>query len=66
MATAHNPTLIQAERGVEAARGRQWQSGLYPNPTVGYEGKRSGVECTAAASRDFLWSSRSFSAANSD
>ena len=45
MATAHNPTLIQAQRAVEAARGRQWQSGLYPNPTVGYEGEeiRGGV-----------------------
>ena len=39
MATAHNPTLDQAQRAVEAARGRQRQSGLYPNPTVGYEGE---------------------------
>ena len=45
MATAHNPTLGQAQRAVESARGRQWQSGLYPNPTVGYEGEeiRGGV-----------------------
>src|ERR1700739_4888414 len=39
MATEHNPTLDQAQRAVETARGRQWQSGLYPNPTVGYEGE---------------------------
>jgi outer membrane protein, heavy metal efflux system len=39
MATAHNPTLDQARRAVEAARGRKRQSGLYPNPTVGYEGE---------------------------
>jgi cobalt-zinc-cadmium efflux system outer membrane protein len=39
MATAHNPTLAQAQRAVEAARGRQQQSGLYPNPTVGYSGE---------------------------
>jgi cobalt-zinc-cadmium efflux system outer membrane protein len=39
MATAHNPTLGQAQRGVEAARGRERQSALYPNPTVGYEGE---------------------------
>jgi len=39
MATAHNPTLGQAQRAVEAARGRERQSGLYPNPTVGYEGE---------------------------
>ncbi|HEV2732366.1 MAG TPA: hypothetical protein VGV15_20230, partial [Terriglobales bacterium] len=37
MATAHNPTLGQAQRAVEAARGRERQAGLYPNPTVGYE-----------------------------
>jgi cobalt-zinc-cadmium efflux system outer membrane protein len=45
MAAAHNPTLAQAQRAVEAARGRQRQSGLYPNPTVGYEGDeiRGGV-----------------------
>jgi cobalt-zinc-cadmium efflux system outer membrane protein len=45
MATAHNPTLGQAHRAVEAARGRERQSGLYPNPTVGYEGEeiRGGV-----------------------
>lgn len=39
MATAHNPTLGQAQRAVEAARGRERQSGLYPNPTVGYLGE---------------------------
>jgi outer membrane protein, heavy metal efflux system len=39
MATAHNPTLTQAQRAVDAARGRERQSGLYPNPTVGYEGE---------------------------
>src|SRR5260370_40602620 len=46
MATAHNPTLGQAQRAVESARGRQWQSGLYPNPTDGYEGEeiRGGVD----------------------
>src|SRR5260370_2072317 len=45
MATTHNPTLGQAQRAVEAARGRQRQSGLYPNPTIGYEGEeiRGGV-----------------------
>jgi cobalt-zinc-cadmium efflux system outer membrane protein len=45
MAMAHNPTLGQAQRAVEAARGRERQAGLYPNPTVGYEGEeiRGGV-----------------------
>jgi cobalt-zinc-cadmium efflux system outer membrane protein len=45
LATIHNPILGQAERAVEAARGRELQSGLYPNPSAGYEGEeiRGGV-----------------------
>ncbi|HEV2730402.1 MAG TPA: TolC family protein [Terriglobales bacterium] len=45
MAKEHNPTLAQAQRAVEAARGHERQSGLYPNPSVGYEGEeiRGGV-----------------------
>jgi cobalt-zinc-cadmium efflux system outer membrane protein len=38
MASAHNPALARAQREIEAARGRTLQSGLYPNPTVGYRG----------------------------
>ena len=38
MAGEHNPALAQAQRGIEAARARTLQSGLYPNPTVGYRG----------------------------
>jgi outer membrane protein, heavy metal efflux system len=38
MAEEHNPTLAQAQREIEAARGRKLQAGLYPNPTVGYKG----------------------------
>ncbi len=33
-----NPTLRQAEVEIRAAKARQQQSGLYPNPTVGYTG----------------------------
>jgi cobalt-zinc-cadmium efflux system outer membrane protein len=33
-----NPTLRQAEAEIRAARARQQQSGLYPNPTVAYTG----------------------------
>jgi outer membrane protein, heavy metal efflux system len=45
MATAHNPTLGQADRAVDEARGRERQSALYPNATAGYEGEeiRGGV-----------------------
>ncbi|MHB8501811.1 MAG: TolC family protein [Candidatus Acidiferrales bacterium] len=38
MATAHNPTLAQAQAGIHAAQGRVRQAGLWPNPTVGYTG----------------------------
>jgi len=33
-----NPTLRQAEVEIRAAKARQQQAGLYPNPTVGYTG----------------------------
>lgn len=37
-ALAHNPTISQARRNVEAAQGIRRQVGLYPNPTIGYYG----------------------------
>lgn len=36
MALEKNPTLFQAAREVDAARGRAKQAGLLPNPIVGY------------------------------
>lgn len=39
MAAQHNPTLHQAQKAVDAARARARQSGLYPNPSAGYEGE---------------------------
>jgi len=46
MALGNNPTLAQAAAEIRAARGRTLQSGLYPNPTVGYQGEqiRGGVQ----------------------
>lgn len=38
-ALANNPTLVQAAAEMRAAKARQLQSGLYPNPTVGYSGE---------------------------
>ena len=38
MATETNPTLRQAEAEIRAAKARQQQAGLYPNPTVAYTG----------------------------
>jgi cobalt-zinc-cadmium efflux system outer membrane protein len=43
MALHGNPTLAQATTQVEAAQGRTLQSGLYPNPTVGYVGDLIGA-----------------------
>ena len=40
MASEHNPTLKQAEAALRAAEGRKRQAGLYPNPTVGYQGEQ--------------------------
>ncbi|HWZ43534.1 MAG TPA: TolC family protein [Candidatus Saccharimonadales bacterium] len=39
MALDRNPTLKQAEAELRAAEGRKRQAGLYPNPTVGYQGQ---------------------------
>ena len=38
MARESNPTLRQAEAEIRAAKARQQQAGLYPNPQVGYTG----------------------------
>ncbi len=47
MALENNPTLAQATAEVRAARARRLQSGLYPNPVVGY----TGEEIRGGASR---------------
>jgi outer membrane protein, heavy metal efflux system len=39
MATANNPTLRQAEAEIRSTQGRARQAGLYPNPTIGYQGE---------------------------
>jgi cobalt-zinc-cadmium efflux system outer membrane protein len=39
---------VQAAANVDAARGREVQSGLYPNPTVGYNGEQIGLRGKAA------------------
>jgi cobalt-zinc-cadmium efflux system outer membrane protein len=38
MAAETNPTLRQAEAEIRAAKARQQQVGLYPNPSIGYTG----------------------------
>lgn len=48
LALQRNPTLVQAGANVETARGRELQSGLYPNPTVGYNAEQLGLRGKAA------------------
>src|SRR3981189_2580203 len=40
MALQNTPTLPQSAANIQAAEGRKKQSGLYPNPTVGYQGEQ--------------------------
>src|SRR5580700_7558066 len=40
MAIQNNPTYRQSAANIQAAEGRKTQSGLYPNPTVGYQGEQ--------------------------
>ncbi len=40
MALQNNPTFAQSVANIQAAEGRKKQSGLYPNPTVGYQGEQ--------------------------
>jgi len=44
MAMASNPTLIQSSQSIEAARAHCVQVGLWPNPTIGWEGEEIGNE----------------------
>ncbi len=39
LALQNNPTLAQAEASIRAAQGRRRQSGMFPNPVVGYQGE---------------------------
>src|SRR6266487_228852 len=40
IALQKNPTFRQSAANVQAAEGRKKQSGLYPDPTVGYQGEQ--------------------------
>src|SRR6202049_4154906 len=40
MALQNNPTFSQSAANIQAAEGRKKQSGLYPNPTIGYQGEQ--------------------------
>jgi cobalt-zinc-cadmium efflux system outer membrane protein len=47
LALENNPTLTAALARLDAARGRQLQAGLLPNPTIGYDGMEIGDLGTA-------------------
>src|SRR6266480_1479485 len=40
MAPQNNPTFAQSAANIQAAEGKRKQAGLYPNPTVGYQGEQ--------------------------
>src|ERR1700738_773938 len=40
MALQNNPTFAQSAANIQAAEGSKKQSGLYPNPTAGYQGEQ--------------------------
>ena len=46
LALQHNPTLAQAAASVASSRGKALQPGLYPNPTIGYDGDQIGASGT--------------------
>lgn len=54
LAFQSNPTLSQAVARMEAARGRQVQAGLYPNPVVGYHATEIGNQGTAGQQGAFI------------
>lgn len=54
IAVENNPSLQQAVARVEAARGRMIQAGLYPNPTIGYEGDTLGTADTNGYNGGFV------------
>ena len=46
-AMANHPALAEVTQRIEAARGRRWQAGLPPNPTVGYTANEIGNDGSA-------------------
>ena len=54
MALARNPALGQAQGRVQALQGKWLQSGLKPNPTVGYVAEEIGDDGTAGKQGGFV------------
>ncbi len=54
IARTKNPTLRQAEAGIRAARARQQQAGLLPNPIIGYSGDEIRGGSTSGGKQGFF------------
>ena len=54
IAFQNNPTLAAATARIQAARGRQVQAGLYPNPVVGFHATEIGNLGTAGQQGGFI------------
>src|SRR6266478_4593475 len=54
IASESNPTLRQAEAEIRAAKARQQQAGLYPNPTVAYTGDEIRGGSVGEGNRDLF------------
>ena len=54
-ALQNNPTLAQAESAIRAAQGRRKQAGLWPNPTVGYQGEEFAFRAFGDKSEHFAF-----------
>jgi cobalt-zinc-cadmium efflux system outer membrane protein len=55
MAMQTNPTLGQAEAAIRAAAGRRKQAGLFPNPTIGYQGDELAFRALSNKSEHFFF-----------
>jgi cobalt-zinc-cadmium efflux system outer membrane protein len=54
MARDNSPTVRQAAADIRTAQGTALQAGLYPNPTIGYEGDNIGTNHTAGFQGGFV------------
>ncbi len=54
LAMANNPTLQQALAVINKAQGIKKQVGLYPNPTIGYQGQEIGADGTSGKQGGYI------------
>ena len=50
IALQRNPTLVQVATQIDISRAKALQAGLYPNPTIGYQGELIGAKNEAGRS----------------